>query len=86
MHKALAGLHEVGTSGEQSSGALAVQGGTFELQPGAATSSSVAAAAPAERAGKYGLVLTRAGEAWKICRDLWNPDQPAGESPSRAAG
>jgi ketosteroid isomerase-like protein len=66
-------------SGTRLAGALAVQVGTFELQPGAAKPRSVADAAPAERAGKYVLVLTRAGEAWRICWDLWNLDQPPGE-------
>jgi ketosteroid isomerase-like protein len=57
---------------------LAVQIGTFQLQPSADQSGLGASAAPSERAGKYVLVLTPDGEAWKICWDLWNLDQPAG--------
>jgi ketosteroid isomerase-like protein len=67
-------------------GALAVQSGSFELQPGVSTSSAVVAAASVERAGKYVLVFNRAGGGWKICWDLWNLDQPPGEGSSPAAG
>jgi ketosteroid isomerase-like protein len=72
------GLSPTGTRVERS---LAVQIGTFRIQPGAVSSGSNAHAASAERAGKCVLVLTRAGEEWKICWDLWNLDQPAGEVP-----
>jgi ketosteroid isomerase-like protein len=81
------GAIRLSPTGTRTAGALAVQTGTFRIgPPGASSSSAVAHAAASERVGKYILVLTRAGEGWKICWDLWNLDQPAGEGPSRAAG
>jgi uncharacterized protein (TIGR02246 family) len=55
-------------------GALAVQVGRFQMTPNAAVPGSTGA----ERAGKYVLVLTRAGNQWAICADLWNLNQPLG--------
>ena len=51
---------------------LAVQVGSFKMTSSTADSSSTVA----QRAGKYVLVLTRAGNRWAICADLWNLDQP----------
>ena len=60
-------------------GTLAVQTGTFRLEPPGATPRAPGAhSATSERVGKYVLVLNRVGEEWRICWDLWNPDQPAG--------
>ena len=58
----------------RANGDLAVQVGTFQMTP----SSTVSGSTGIERAGKYLLVLTRAGDRWAICADLWNLDQPLG--------
>jgi uncharacterized protein (TIGR02246 family) len=55
-------------------GSLAVQVGGFQM----ISRSTDSGATVPERAGKYVLVLTRAGERWAICADLWNLDQPLG--------
>src|SRR5262245_2132826 len=58
----------------RAAGDLAVQVGSFRLTPNS-TSSTLPGS---ERAGKYVLVLTRAGEQWAISADIWNVDQPLG--------
>jgi uncharacterized protein (TIGR02246 family) len=66
------GAIRLSSTGVRTEGSLAVLTGTFRIQPAAASPS-----VDSERLGKYILVLTRAGEEWKICWDLWNLDQPA---------
>lgn len=55
-------------------GDLALQVGRFQMTP----NSPVPGSTGGERAGKYVLVLTRAGPRWAICAELWNLDQLLG--------
>jgi ketosteroid isomerase-like protein len=66
------GAIRLNPTGTHTAGSLAVQLGTFRIQP---SSSALADGAAAERAGKYLLVLTRSGGEWKIYWDIWNLDQ-----------
>jgi uncharacterized protein (TIGR02246 family) len=75
------GAIRVSLSAERTEGDLAVVTGTFRVQPSAAELEVVTPTASSERVGKYILVLTRAGEAWKILWDLWNLDQQPGMVP-----
>jgi uncharacterized protein (TIGR02246 family) len=68
------GAIRLGPTATRVGGDLAVQVGTFQMTP----SSSVPDSTGGERAGKYVLVLTRAGRQWAIWADLWNLDQPLG--------
>ena len=68
------GAVRLGPTTTRVGGDLAVQVGRLQMTPNAAVSSSTGV----ERAGKYVLVLTRAGKQWAICADLWNVDYPLG--------
>jgi ketosteroid isomerase-like protein len=76
------GAISLSPTGTRVESGLAVQIGTFQIQPGTISSSATAHTASSARAGKYVLVLSRVDEEWKICWDLWNLDQPAVEGPS----